>query len=56
MKDFNINDYSDDLLKLCDNCKKFNKCKDHKVICLRKKLVFNIASQVYKKRLKEGKQ
>lgn len=55
MKEFNINDYSEQLKDYCPSCPKFNKCKDHDQICFRKKLVFNIAFKVYKQREKKGK-
>lgn len=54
MEELKIEDYKEDLKSLCNTCRKSNKCKSHDMICLGKKLVWNLGKKVYKARKKKG--
>ena len=53
-EELKIEDYANDLKSLCDTCRKSSKCKNHDILCLGKKLVWNLGKKVYKQRLKKG--
>lgn len=43
-----------ELRRICDVCKRQHKCKDNTKFCLAKKLAWNYARVVYKRRVKKG--
>lgn len=50
MDSFKIDYYVEQLQGMCENCRKFKRCKDKKAICFRKRFAFNLALIAYKKR------
>lgn len=53
-KKFRIENYTEMLKQVCDNCQKAKKCKDFDKLCLRKRVCFEIAKRTYKQRVRKG--